>query len=282
MRRASLSFSRVPCRPPLQALPPELLASCRITECFIRVRALDVKVITVYGVPRCLPDAADHNNRLLAWAYQRATISCVPAIIGGDFNTLPQDLPAWEAFAQQGWMELGEFSALVHNLDLPPFRPPVRGPPDLILSSCRPACFSLCIVPMFSRSRTCSTVMLPCVRSVHLRLPGAPTPRWVWPAPKDFTGLLTTTSDLERHYCRQSAARQSAFGPQVPEIHDGDKLRLWAVTVEEAVHQNIQDQYRRCRKSQPSASVLPRPLPAGGSQTSWTAAPLPRRPLWRS
>ena len=113
-------FSRVPCRPPLQALPPELLASCRITECFIRVRALDVKVITVYGVPRCLPDAADHNNRLLAWAYQRATISCVPAIIGGDFNTLPQDLPAWEAFAQQGWMELGEFSALVHNLDLPP------------------------------------------------------------------------------------------------------------------------------------------------------------------
>ena len=66
------AMSRLPCRPAVQPLPAEMQASCRITECFVRIQAMEVKCITIYGVPRCLPDAAAKNNLLLAWAYQRA------------------------------------------------------------------------------------------------------------------------------------------------------------------------------------------------------------------
>ena len=82
-------FSKLPCRPAVQPLPKQLALSCRISECFVRLHCLEVKVISIYGVPRCLPEAAAKNNLLLAWAFQRATISCVPALVAGEFQYLP-------------------------------------------------------------------------------------------------------------------------------------------------------------------------------------------------
>ena len=112
-------FSKLPCRPPVQPLPAPMDLSCRLTEAFVRLHCLEVKVITIYGVPRCLPEAAAKNDLLLAWAYQRATLSCVPAIVAGDFNTCPTELPSWQAFQGLGWVELGAFASLVHNVHLP-------------------------------------------------------------------------------------------------------------------------------------------------------------------
>ncbi|CAE7812076.1 unnamed protein product, partial [Symbiodinium sp. CCMP2456] len=64
------------------------------------------------------PHAAAKNDLLLAWAYQRATLSCVPALVAGDFNTCPTEL-TWQAFQGLGWVELGSFASLVHGLHLP-------------------------------------------------------------------------------------------------------------------------------------------------------------------
>ncbi|CAE7397534.1 unnamed protein product [Symbiodinium sp. CCMP2592] len=197
-------------------------------------------------MPRCLPDASQHNNRLLAWAYERATTSCVPAIVGGDFNVLPQDLPAWSAFAQQGWMELGEFVATVHNIELP--------------CTCKGATrfdtFLLppCLLQFFHNAdvlEDCHLFDSHAPMRLHLRVPGPMVPRWIWPAPKTFTDLLRQTSDLEEHYVRQAHNVRPVFGHQVPENQDGDQLRLWAATVEEAVHTALQQQNRADPTKQP-------------------------------
>ena len=246
------AFSSVPCRPPLHPLPDELFASCRITECFVRVQTLDIKVIVIYGVPRCLPDAAAQNNRLLSWAYQRATVSCVPAIIGGDFNDLPQSLPAWESFACRGWVELGEFASAAHGLELP--------------CTCKGATrFDTFLLPpvllqFFHGADVLQDAHLFDSHSpmrLHLRLPGAQVPRWIWPLPKDFTDILAGSAGLDSNYQRQALAVRAAFAPDVPEHQDGNKVRLWAATVEEAVHATIRDQHRASGQKQ-LFSGLPR------------------------
>ncbi|OLQ12224.1 hypothetical protein AK812_SmicGene3898 [Symbiodinium microadriaticum] len=232
------AFSRLPCRPPLHPLADDLLASCRITECFVRVQALDIKLIVIYGVPRCLPDAAQHNDHLLSWAYQRASISCVPTIIGGDFNTLPQDLPAWESFANRGWVELGEFATSAHGLELP--------------CTCKGATRfdTFLLPPSLLQFFHGADVLEDChlfdshsPMRLHLRVPSAVVPRWIWPCPKDFTTIVRDCAQLEQNYLVQSASVRTAFSDSVPEAKDGDKIRLWAHTIEEAVHSTIRDQH---------------------------------------
>ena len=202
------------------------------------MQALDIKLIVIYGVPRCLPDAAQHNDHLLSWAYQRASISCVPTIIGGDFNTLPQDLPAWESFANRGWVELGEFATSAHGLELP--------------CTCKGATRfdTFLLPPSLLQFFHGADVLEDChlfdshsPMRLHLRVPGAVVPRWIWPCPKDFTTIVRDCAQLEQNYLVQSASVRTAFSDSVPEAKDGDKIRLWAHTIEEAVHSTIRDQH---------------------------------------
>ena len=113
-------FSKLPSRMSLQAFQPEQAASCRINECFVRIGPMEIKVIAIYGWPMSTPEASARNNLLIAWAYERATSSRVPALIGGDFNVLPQNLPVWQSFEQQGWVEAGHFMQRAFQVNLPP------------------------------------------------------------------------------------------------------------------------------------------------------------------
>ena len=80
---------------------------------------MEIRVLTVYGVPRCLPEASLRNNVLLTWLYERATSSRIPTLIGGDFNTNPMWLPAWRHFSALGWSELGHFTKETRDVELP-------------------------------------------------------------------------------------------------------------------------------------------------------------------
>ena len=224
------TFSKLPCRPPLQVLPAEMRHSCRIAECFVRLHGFEAKVISVYGAPRCLPEAAEKNNLLLAWAFQRATISCVPAIVAGDFNTSPTELPAWQAFADLGWVELGAFAAQCHDLHLP--------------STCKGATrfdtFLLppCLYQYFHSADVLTDAQLfdsHAPMRLRLQLPCRGVPRWIWRLPQSFADLVDRPADLGPAYQRSSGQVRFAFGPHIPEAKEGDKLRLWSATVESAV-----------------------------------------------
>ena len=212
------AFSRLPCRPAVLPLPSEMQASCRITECFVRLHDFEVKCITIYGVPRCLPDAAAKNNLLLAWAYQRATVSCVPALIGGDWNTDP-------------WVELGQFAQAAHGLFLPP--------------TCKQATrFDTFLLPptllqYFHGADVLTEAHLfdsHAPMRLHLRPPGRLASKWMWPLPRPYTEVLRAPILPPCAYDQASPSSvRQAYSAQVPENKCGDKVRLWSATVEKAV-----------------------------------------------
>ena len=241
------TLSRLPCRPALHCLPDAMLHSCRLSECFVRLHGFEIKVISIYGVPRCLPEAAEKNNLLLAWAFQRASVSCVPALVAGDFNTAPVSLPAWQAFQDLGWVELGAFAAQAHDVHLP--------------CTCKGATrfdtFLLppCLLQYFHSADVMSDDYLfdsHAPMRLRLQLPCKGVPRWIWSLPKTFSDLLDEPAELEDAYKTVSAPVRAAFQASVPEVQAGDKLRLWSATVESSVSQVLRS---RCR-ADPGRSTL--------------------------
>ncbi|CAE7035963.1 unnamed protein product [Symbiodinium sp. CCMP2592] len=98
--------ARVPSRASRPALPEAAAATCRISEAFVRLGALEVRVITVYGVALSEPDARERTNAILQQAFERASQNAVPCIVAGDFNLRPFDCPAGQAFQAQGYQDI--------------------------------------------------------------------------------------------------------------------------------------------------------------------------------
>ena len=86
----------------------------------MRLGALEVRVITIYGYPLSQSDARQGTQDLLALAAERATQNAVPCIIAGDFNMPPLDLPAGEALAAIGYQEVFSLHLKLHGVQLPP------------------------------------------------------------------------------------------------------------------------------------------------------------------
>ena len=113
-------FSQLPSHPSVVPLPAEVSSTCRLHEAFVRLGALSVRVIVIYGVPLNHVDARDRTNWLLERAYDRASQNAVPCLVMGDFNVDPCTLPAGESFRQQGYREVFEWHAALTGSLLPP------------------------------------------------------------------------------------------------------------------------------------------------------------------
>ena len=98
--------TKLPSRRPRPDLPDEVAATCRLSESFVRLGALEIRVITIYGVPLSEPDARERTNALLKKAFERASQNAVPCIVAGDFNVRPFDCPAGQAFRSQGYQDV--------------------------------------------------------------------------------------------------------------------------------------------------------------------------------
>ena len=98
-------FTRVPARPSLCGLTPELIATSRLLECFCRIGVLEVRVLCVYGTPSCHPQSSDLNNFLLQSSLDRVRLSQIPTIVAGDWNCEVCNLPAWQGFQALGYAE---------------------------------------------------------------------------------------------------------------------------------------------------------------------------------
>ena len=112
--------SRLPSHRSCPPLPEAASSTCRLSECFVRLGALQVRMLTIYGYPNSHLDARQRNEDLLAQAADRATQNALPCIIAGDFNMPPCDLPAGQALASLGYQEVFELHQHVHGEVLPP------------------------------------------------------------------------------------------------------------------------------------------------------------------
>ena len=219
-------FSKLPRRGTLQPFQPEQVASCRIHECFVRAGPLEIKVIVVYGWPVSTPESAARNNLLLAWAYERATSNRVPAIIGGDFNAQPQNLPVWQSFAQQGWVEVGQFVQHAFHQDLPPTCKGATRNDTFLLPPV--------LQQFFVGADVLTEAMLFDAHApmrIRLRLPGEISPSMHWRLPRALADFQIQSHDLEQHY---QAYRFETALQHVPADYGCTALRTWSSAIEES------------------------------------------------
>ena len=81
---------------------------------------MHLQLVVVYGLPATYPNAFDINNQLLEQAIEAIQVLALPAIIGGDFNTDPMQLPAASILKSQGYSDLRHLSQAKFGLHLPP------------------------------------------------------------------------------------------------------------------------------------------------------------------
>ena len=271
-------FSRLPSRGAIQPFAPEQDASCRISECFVRVGSIEIKVIVVYGWPSSTPEAAVRNNLLLAWAYERATSCTVPALIGGDFNMLPQSLPVWEMFEKLGWVEVGQFAEQAFRIDLP----------MTCKGSTRHDTFILppVLQQFFASADVLTEAMLfdsHAPLRIKLSMPGEFPQSLHWKLPKTFADFQITSEEIDRTY--KTSACRDAFH-DVTDQEGPAALLTWSAAIEASVSNALNQKskeephlqwpsslpraYRgRCRERQRvarTAPQLPRQARAGQPQ----------------
>ena len=63
----------------------------------MRLGALLIRRLVIYGVPQSSPDWAERTQRLLALALARSSSSAMACMIVGDFNCSSADLPSGQA-----------------------------------------------------------------------------------------------------------------------------------------------------------------------------------------
>ena len=98
----------------------DLVASCRVSNCIIRFGALDVLVITIYGLTASIPEARKANDYLLASIFQYMSSTKLPTLIGGDFNLRPEVLESWNLYQQLGYKDAFNLFSEKFGFELPP------------------------------------------------------------------------------------------------------------------------------------------------------------------
>ena len=176
--------SRLPSHCSRPGLPPDAAATCRLSECFVRLGALQVRVLTIYGVPLSHQDARQRTEDLLAMAAAQATQNALPCIIAGDFNVPPLSLPTGTALAARGYQEVFALHHHIHAEQLPPT---CRGATRNDTALLHPA-----VVPLFVNAWVLSEEKIfdshdpLCFR---LRLCGQRPCRQVWRLPRPWAQL---------------------------------------------------------------------------------------------
>ena len=109
----------LPSRLSPEPICPEVWATTRIVESFVRFAALEVRIITLYGVPSAHEDSKSANQYLHTAVLQRLSASKVPTLVAGDLNVRVQSLPVWEEYCKLGFHEIHELVPVRLGLHLP-------------------------------------------------------------------------------------------------------------------------------------------------------------------
>ena len=113
-------ISSFPLRSAVGTISKDMHATSRIQHAILTVGPMHLQLVVVYGLPATYPNAFDINNRLLEQAIEAIQALSLPAIIGGDFNTDPMQLPAANILKSQGYSDLRHLSQAKFGLHLPP------------------------------------------------------------------------------------------------------------------------------------------------------------------
>ena len=198
--RGTACLSRYPIRETRDPFPPAWCATGRISECYVQIGPLQIRLITIYGFAKGTPNGLSMTNFLLEAATQRLQLNRTPTIIGGDINRPVETLKAWTQLKNQGYVELHAYAASALGTPTEPtcVSRKTEGPGtrnDTLLIDPR-------LVPYLTHVR----VEIGKAISVHrpaqafFQLPKEQIKALRWRLPKDFAGLGLNLSQLDEAY----------------------------------------------------------------------------------
>ena len=113
-------FSSLPARRARISIPLPLLNSVRFCCNITRLGTLDVFVVALYGFQNKVSHGVKLNDTLLTYVLQLVHEVGLPYIIGGDFNEPVEKLPIYQAFKNEGAVEMFAWYQAHMNCALPP------------------------------------------------------------------------------------------------------------------------------------------------------------------
>ena len=112
--------TRLPARASPSPFEPPVAQTTRVVEAFVRFGCLEVRCLSVYGVPSSHRDAAELNTLLLETVLRRASQNKIPTLVLGDMNVDVTSLPVWHRFVQLGFSEAFQVATARFGVELPP------------------------------------------------------------------------------------------------------------------------------------------------------------------
>ena len=229
-------FTHLPSRPSIQPLQGEHASCGRLAEAFVRFGPVEVRLLTLYGLPANHTGAMTYNNSLLQAAFDRACSCRIPCIIAGDFNCRPMSLPAGQAFASRGYHEAFQLHEDRTGQSLPPT---CRGSTRHDTLLLHPVLVPFWIGAQVLAGRHLFDSHDPLV--VTLKVPHALPTVQTWTMPKTWADS-PPPPHLFKHHCEALLPQVHAQLQRCQTSTDvGTCLQSWASAVEEAVHRGLLD-----------------------------------------
>ena len=198
--RGTACLSRYPIRETRDPFPTAWSATGRISECYVQIGPMQIRIITIYGFAKGTPNGLSMTNFLLEAATQRLLMNRTPTIIGGDINRPVETLKAWTQLKNQGYVELHDYAASALGTPTEPTcvsrkkeGPGTRN--DTLLIDPR-------LVPYLTHVRVEVERAISVHRPVQafFQLPNEQIKALRWRLPKDFARVGLTQSQLDEAY----------------------------------------------------------------------------------
>ena len=238
-------LTNLPFRKCSVSFPDDIVTSCRVSCCIVRMGALDIQLVSVYFLPGSSPEARRANDYILASIYEFICLSKIPTIVGGDFNIRPEKLDSWKCFEALGYIDAFSFCEKRWGFELPPTCNN-RTKNDTVLI---PKILQTYITNIEVLQDQCFDKHCPIVVSFQLCTERPSV--FKWKTPCSWKDLHVPAFMVQSEY--EKAAKRNNLIEQIDsESNSFDFLiHLWSKTCEEAVDLAVQNHHKIDPYNQP-------------------------------
>ena len=259
----------LPSRLSPEPICPEVWATTRIVESFVRFAALEVRIITLYGVPSAHEDSKSANQYLHTAVLRRLSASKVPTLVAGDLNVRVQSLPVWEEYCKLGFHEIHELVPVRLGLHLPATCKGATHHDTALLNEPLLGLLQHAVVLEQDFLFDAHSPLL-----LHFRCPDGLPLRKRWRQPQSWLDFDIQADSFSQAYSEVAPQVEAALDTVTSLDAAPDAFAFWADRVEHSVHSAIQAQHRadplafpcnklprRCRGRCRPVKLVGRPCP---------------------
>lgn len=98
----------------------QAIDNTRLVSAIVQLGSIRFHIISIYGYPKCLPQANYKTNALMQVAAELVDQVGLPSMIVGDFNCPLEDLQAYGWFQAQGYRSTSELHLAKYSEEMPP------------------------------------------------------------------------------------------------------------------------------------------------------------------